>query len=114
MTPSASTRRPAWATTSPKDLGRVAQDRDPCGDLAQRLLGIGAATERLARQVELLDQPGRPDRDRGLVGDGLEQAGVGVAPGVCAGGLKTISAPNGPFSSVSGAAMTELDAVDAR
>ena len=65
-----------------EDLARLAQDRDPGGDLAQRLLGLGAPGERVARAVQLGDQAPGPDRDRGLVGDRREQRGVGLGPGV--------------------------------
>ena len=82
ITPSARTRRPAWATTSWRISVGLAQDRDPRGDLAQRLLRLRPPAEGLARTVELVDQAGRPDRDRGLVGDRLEQAAVLLAPRV--------------------------------
>jgi hypothetical protein len=65
-----------------EDLGGLAQDRDPGGDLAQRLLRLRAASERLARTVELVDEAGRADRDGGLVGDGLEEGAVRLAPRV--------------------------------
>ena len=94
-----------------QDLAGLAQDRDPRGDLAQRLLGLGAPAERVARQVELLDQARRPDGDGGLVGDGLEEAAVG-APQASGRIVDTISAPNGPFSSVSGAAITDRIPID--
>ena len=63
-----------------EDLGRLAQDRDPGGDLAQRLLRLRPPGERLARVVQLVDEAGRADGDRGLVGDGLEQRAVLLAP----------------------------------
>ena len=63
-----------------EDLRRLAQDRDPGRDLAQRLLRLGAPGERVARPVELVDQARRADRDRGLVGDGLEQRRVRLGP----------------------------------
>ena len=63
-----------------EDLRRLAQDRDPGSDLAQRLLRLRPPGERLARLVELVDQAGRADGDRGLVGDGLEQRAVLLAP----------------------------------
>ena len=65
-----------------QDLARLAQDGDPGGDLAERLLGLRPPAEGVARPVELLDQAGRPDGDGGLVGDGLEQAGIAVVPRV--------------------------------
>ena len=68
-----------------EDLRRLAQDRDPGGDLAQRLLRLGPPGERLARAVELVDQAGRPDRDRRLVGDRLEQRRRRSRPSVGAG-----------------------------
>ena len=63
-----------------EDLRRLAQDRDPGSDLAQRLLRLRPPGERLARAVQLVDQAGRADRDRGLIGDRLEQRAVLLAP----------------------------------
>ena len=86
ITPSARTRRTGLLDDVAEDLGRVAQHGDPGGDLAQRLLRLGAAAERLARFAELGDQPCRGDRDRGLVGDGDEELRVRLAPRVLAPG----------------------------
>ena len=65
-----------------EDLLRLAQDRDPRGDLAERLFRLGAPAEGLARTVELIDQARGPDRDGRLVGDRLEQPAVLLAPGI--------------------------------
>ena len=48
------------------------------GDLAEGLLGVGPAGELVVRPVELGDEAGVLDRDRRLVGEGLEEAGLGV------------------------------------
>ena len=65
-----------------EDLGRVAEHRDPRGDLPERLLRIGTLLERLARSIQLLDEPRGGDRDRGLIGDRLDQRGVVLRPRV--------------------------------
>jgi hypothetical protein len=65
-----------------EERARVAGGGDLGGDLAERLLGVGPPGELRARRVELLDQAGGLDRDRGLGGDGLDEAGVGLVPGV--------------------------------
>ena len=49
MTPSAPTRRLAWVDDVLEDLGRVAQGRDPGGDLAQGLLRVGPAGQSASR-----------------------------------------------------------------
>ena len=59
MTPSRADEAAGLLDDVLEDLGRLAQDRDPGGDLAQRLLGLGAPAERLARAIELVDQAGR-------------------------------------------------------
>src|SRR4029078_12512451 len=50
--------------------------RDPGGDLAQALLLLGPATELRPGAVELGDQAGFLERDRGLVGERLEELGA--------------------------------------
>ena len=57
---------------------RIADRGDLGGDLAERLLRLGAARQLGRRPVELLDQPGVLDRDRGLVGEALEKLGLVV------------------------------------
>ena len=63
------------------DLG-LAQGGDPGGDVAQRPLRVGAAGDGRLRALELLDEPGVGDRDRGLVGEAAEDRGVDVVEGV--------------------------------
>ena len=63
-----------------EDVGRVAQRGDARGDLAQGLLGLGAASESGARAVELVDEPGAGDGDGGLGGDRVEDVGVRPRP----------------------------------
>ena len=82
ITPSAADQAPGLGDHVVEDLLGLAQDRDPRGDLAQRLLRLGPSAEGLARTVELVDQAGGPDRDGCLVRDRLEQAAVLLAPGV--------------------------------
>src|SRR4029078_10683535 len=50
--------------------------RDRGGDLAQALLLLGPAAELRPGAVELGDQAGVLDRDRGLVGERLEELGA--------------------------------------
>ena len=54
-----------------EERARVADRGDLGGDLAERLLGVGAAGELGRGPVELLDEAGVLDRDRGLVGERL-------------------------------------------
>ena len=49
-----------------EQVARSADGGDPGGDLAQRLLGLGATLDDRARARQLLDQAGVPDGDRGL------------------------------------------------
>ena len=56
-----------------EEVDRVADGGDPGGDLAEGLLGAGAAADLLAGLGDRLDEPGVLDRDRRLVGEGLDQ-----------------------------------------
>ena len=94
-----------------EDLARVAQHGDARGDLAQGLLRLGAAAERLARLAELRDEPRRGDRDRRLVGDGDEELRVRLAPRVLRVGRRRSGPRTGPPRRSSGAAITECRSV---
>ena len=61
---------------------RLAQRGDPGGDVAQRTLRLGAAGDGRLRALELLDEAGVGDRDRGLVGEAAEDRRVDVVEGV--------------------------------
>ena len=67
---------------SVEDDLRLAQGRDPGGDVAQRPLRVGAAGDGRLRALELLDEPGVGDRDRRLVGETAEDGGVDVVEGM--------------------------------
>ena len=69
-----------------EDLGRFAQHGDAGGDLAQRLLRLGLARQRVTRAIELVDQAGGGDGDGRLVGDRDQEGRVGLAPEV--GGIR--------------------------
>jgi hypothetical protein len=56
-----------------EEVGRVADRGDPGSDLAERLLRSGATADLLARARDRLDEPGVLDRDRRLVGEGLDE-----------------------------------------
>ena len=86
---------------------RAAISRSACSASARRASAV-------ARPVELVEQPGRPDRDGGLVGDRLEERRLSLSPQASRRLVKIVRLPNGPLSPMSGAAMTERtpDAAD--
>ena len=65
-----------------EDLVRVAQGGDAGRDVAQRALGLGPAGEGLARALELVDEPGVGDGDRGLLGEAAQHRGIELVEGI--------------------------------
>jgi hypothetical protein len=69
-----------------EEVAGIPDRGDPGGDLAQRLFGSGPPPDLLARAGEGLDEPGVLDRDRGLVGERLDEGdligleGAGLRP----------------------------------
>ena len=89
-----------------EDLGRVAQRRDAGGDLAQGLLGLGAAarssrersSSSMSRALVIAIAAWSAIASSSLASS---SAHASLRP------VKTVKAPNGPASPTSGAAITE-------
>ena len=64
-----------------EQVARLADRGDPGSDLTERLLGLGAPGDDIARSRQLLDLTGVPDRDRGLGGERREHLGIRVVVG---------------------------------
>ena len=94
-----------------EQVARLADRGDPGGDLAQRLLRLGASLDDRARAGELLDQARVADRDRGLGGERGQDLAVGVVVGATW-RETTDSVPIGPGRRP--ASGTAIDRADAR
>ena len=64
-----------------EELPRIAQRRDPRGDVAQRSLGLGPRLQLALGLLQLVDQAGVEHRDRGLVGERAEEVRLVRAEG---------------------------------
>ena len=64
-----------------EEVAGLADRGDPGGDLAQRLLGLGASLDDRARAGELVDEAGVPDRDRRLGRERGQDLAVGLVVG---------------------------------
>ena len=72
----------ASSTTRREDHVGLAQGGDPRGDVAQGALRVGAPGDGGLGSLELVDQPGVGDGDRGLVGQPAEDRLVDLVEGV--------------------------------
>ena len=64
-----------------EEVAGLADGGDPGGDLAQRLLGLGAPLDDRARPRQLVDEARVPDRDRGLRRESRQDLAVRLVVG---------------------------------